>query len=887
MKFEKRQKFAIRKFSVGVASVLIGQFFIGAVANAPVVRASEQGDVRTEKPSTSATVNHDVSTLKLNLTEAQSVEVEYKADDSIELGKRNEVITETGKKIITIGTKPTTVVEEIPPIITYQEDKELEGGTTREEESNDPTHNGKISTITHTYKVNPTTGEVTDIQSELVLTDSEKQGKIIHIGTKKVNRTETVYEYAYESDDSKEYTDEINLVYGEHRYDLTYEITFQYNPEKHSTEKNEKLIKTESVKSLHGNVEERTVLADNNITTKIIKQNTGPKVSAPKIGKKRYHYIAQPEREAGESSIVKKAIPLIREKVDYYKLVDKYSGRVEHTHSEYRTKQEMEFGVVEIGTKSKVGYQEIPIYLKVDNKLVDSGKKLPVKTIVHYTLPENYEETEKLEEDITNEVLPFTVKKEESGKYSVHFDKEFEKPQVAEKPIYVADETLESGKRTETVDEKGRKVIRIGTKAEEVVIEEIPPANIYIEDKNMDGGEIREEEITDSSRNGKIKSVKYTYEVNTETGELIMHESEPIIKDSGTKAKKVYVGTKTTTKFYSRENKLYVPDHTKWYYEPEPPKQLYVDNTNAIEVNYQYDPVTHQAVIISWGNNLNEDNKRNLLGEIVYPIYTKPDVEALSGIKRYKYILNESIEAGKMTVVKESKPLIMNELTYKNEPIPNKTPDDEIHEIHERYEIKQEGEDGVIEIGSKPKVYTKTITVNIEKGGKIVQKEVQVKITIRYSLENEYSPKLIQTMTAEMEPVEIEEPTIISDKPTDAPTNDVPEYTGGANSLEPPILELPSYTYRKISSEEEDLPRKEDNNHRQSVVYKTNDTENINREKQSTEKRVDDTVKTSMQERINNKSELPNTGTEDNKSLASLGFLGLIFSLIPFVKNKH
>lgn len=887
MKFEKRQKFAIRKFSVGVASVLIGQFFIGAVANAPVVRASEQGDVRTEKPSTSATVNHLVSTPKLDLTEAQSVEVEYKADDSIELGKRNEVITSTGKKIITIGTKPTTVVEEIPPIITYQEDKELEGGTTREEESLDSTHNGKISTLTHTYKVNPTTGEVTDIQSEPVLTDSGKKGKIIHVGTKKVTRTETVYEYAYESDDSKEYTDEINLVYGEHRYDLTYEITFQYNPEKHSTEKNEKLIKTESVKSLHGNVEERTVLADNNITTKIIKQNTGPKVSAPKIGKKRYHYIAQPEREAGESSIVKKAIPLIREKVDYYKLVDKYSGRVEHTHSEYRTKQEMEFGVVEIGTKSKVGYQEIPIYLKVDNKLVDSGKKLPVKTIVHYTLPENYEETEKLEEDITNEVLPFTVKKEESGKYSVHFDKEFEKPQVAEKPIYVADETLESGKRTETVDEKGRKVIKIGTKAEEVVIEEIPPANIYEEDKNLDGGEIREEEITDSSRNGKIKSVKYTYEVNTETGELIAHESEPIIKESGKKAKKVYVGTKTTTKFYSRENKLYVPDHTKWYYEPEPPKQLYVDNTNAIEVNYQYDPVTHQAVIISWGNNLNEDNKRNLLGEIVYPIYTKPDVEALSGIKRYKYILNQSIEAGQMTVVKESKPLIINEIWYKNEPIPNKTPDDEIHEIHERYEIKQEGEDGVIEIGSKPKVYTKTITVNIEKGGKIVQKEVQVKITIRYSLENEYSPKLIQTMTAEMEPVEIEELKVINDKPTDSPTNEVPEYTGGVNSIEPPILELPSYTYRSTSSEEEDLPRKEDNNHRQSVVYKTNDTENINREKQSTEKRVDDTVETSMQERVNNKSELPNTGTEDNKSLASLGFLGLIFSLIPFVKNKH
>ena len=888
MKFEKRQKFAIRKFSVGVASVLIGQFFIGAVANAPVVRASEQGDVRTEKPSTSATVNHLVSTPKLDLTEAQSVEVEYKADDSIELGKRNEVITETGKKIITIGTKPTTVVEEIPPIITYQEDKELEGGTTREEESLDSTHNGKISTLTHTYKVNSTTGEVTDIQSEPVLTDSGKKGKIIHVGTKKVTRTETVNKYIYEGDDSKEYDDMFSLHYNTNRYELTYEITFQYNSEKHLAEENKKLIKTEEIQRTLGEDVKRTVIPDNKISTEIIKVKTGPKVTATKTGKKRYHYIAQPEREAGESSIVKKAIPLIREKVDYYKLVDKYPGWAERTHSAYRTKQEMEFGIVGIGTKPKVVYQEIPIHLKVDNKLVDSGKKLPVKTIVRYTLPENYEETETLEEDITNEVLPFTVKKEESGKYSVYFDKEIEKPQVAEKPIYIADETLESGKRTETVDENGRKVIKIGTKAEEVVIEEIPPANIYIEDKNLDGGETREEEITDSSRNGKIKSVKYTYEINTETGELIMHESEPIIKDSGKKAKKVYVGTKTTTKVYSHENKLYFTDPTKYYFESEPPFNLfYGDNPKEIEVNYKYDSVNHKAVITSWGNNLEDYVKVGITGRIVHPVYTKPYVEALPGIKRYKYTLNESIEAGQMTVVKESKPLIINELTYKNEPIPNKTPDDEIHEIHERYEIKQEGEDGVIEIGSKPKVYTKTITVNIEKGGKIVQKEVQVKITIRYSLENEYSPKLIQTITAEMEPVEIEEPKVTSEKPKDAPTNDVPEYTGGANSLEPPILELPSYTYRKISSEEEDLPRKEDNNHRQSVVYKTNDTENINREKQSTEKRVDDTVKTSMQERINNKSELPNTGTEDNKSLASLGFLGLIFSLIPFVKNKH
>ena len=41
MKFEKRQKFSIRKFSVGVASVIIGQFFLGGTINVPVVQANE------------------------------------------------------------------------------------------------------------------------------------------------------------------------------------------------------------------------------------------------------------------------------------------------------------------------------------------------------------------------------------------------------------------------------------------------------------------------------------------------------------------------------------------------------------------------------------------------------------------------------------------------------------------------------------------------------------------------------------------------------------------------------------------------------------------------------------------------------------------------------
>lgn len=41
MKFEKRKRFAIRKVSVGVASVLVGLFFVGSMVNAPQVNASE------------------------------------------------------------------------------------------------------------------------------------------------------------------------------------------------------------------------------------------------------------------------------------------------------------------------------------------------------------------------------------------------------------------------------------------------------------------------------------------------------------------------------------------------------------------------------------------------------------------------------------------------------------------------------------------------------------------------------------------------------------------------------------------------------------------------------------------------------------------------------
>ena len=51
MEWEKRQKFSIRKFSIGAASVMIGQFYLGTVANAPSVSADERTSAGVETVS--------------------------------------------------------------------------------------------------------------------------------------------------------------------------------------------------------------------------------------------------------------------------------------------------------------------------------------------------------------------------------------------------------------------------------------------------------------------------------------------------------------------------------------------------------------------------------------------------------------------------------------------------------------------------------------------------------------------------------------------------------------------------------------------------------------------------------------------------------------------
>lgn len=90
MKFEKRQKFAIRKFSIGVASVLIGSILFYPSFNGEVLA-------------------RDVLTFEI------PAENEIKPDTSKEYGEKVETTGENGEKITLIGTKPISDRDKLQP----------------------------------------------------------------------------------------------------------------------------------------------------------------------------------------------------------------------------------------------------------------------------------------------------------------------------------------------------------------------------------------------------------------------------------------------------------------------------------------------------------------------------------------------------------------------------------------------------------------------------------------------------------------------------------------------------------------------------------------------------------------------------------------------------
>ena len=187
MKFEKRQKFAIRKFSVGVASVLIGQFFIGTVANAPVVRASEVIGAQTEKKNVPAVeepqpkseptaVNTDTNQVVPRPESDQSAEKPVETQPSVEANISNSekaVSTEKAPK-----AQPEILPKEVTEAVHKESDKKplVEAPLAKQEEKEEVTNPEKDQLGTTILEAEVVTKEAEKFLSSL--TDSSQKDAI-------------------------------------------------------------------------------------------------------------------------------------------------------------------------------------------------------------------------------------------------------------------------------------------------------------------------------------------------------------------------------------------------------------------------------------------------------------------------------------------------------------------------------------------------------------------------------------------------------------------------------------------------------------------------------------------------------------------------------------
>lgn len=107
MKLEKRQKYAIRKLSVGVASVLAAQFYVGSVSDVSEVQAGEVvgTEVANKVDDESAGKHKDIQGELVDKKQDSPVENVINAGTK---PKSEETNLETPKKLEENAAKETT-----------------------------------------------------------------------------------------------------------------------------------------------------------------------------------------------------------------------------------------------------------------------------------------------------------------------------------------------------------------------------------------------------------------------------------------------------------------------------------------------------------------------------------------------------------------------------------------------------------------------------------------------------------------------------------------------------------------------------------------------------------------------------------------------------------
>ena len=385
----------------------------------------------------------------------------------------------------------TTERVPIEPTTVFQGDNSREQGT-RNEEQGQP---GLKEVIT-TYQITPITGELTNpTTSENIITPMKP--KVVKIGTKPTEKVETLKSpVRYEKDTSREKDQENITVQGKNGSKTT-TTTYTVNPENGE---------------ITSNVGEPVIVQPTNT---IVKVATKDKVVYSKDG----------------DNIIKKTTT--------YEVNPDNGNITENTTRETFKENGAKDKVVVERIPSPVKYEKDDSREKGQKDITTQGRDGSKTTTTIYTVnPETGEVEAHPQEPVvvepTNTIIKVALK--DKVVYSKDGDNI-----VKETTTYEINP--ETGKITENTT---RGIYKENGAKDKVVVEKIPTSTRYEKDTSREKGQ---ENIINQGKDGS-KTIRTTYTVNPETGEVEPHPQEPVIVEA----------TNTIVKVAAKDKVIYLEE---------------------------------------------------------------------------------------------------------------------------------------------------------------------------------------------------------------------------------------------------------------------------------------------------------------------------------------
>ena len=385
----------------------------------------------------------------------------------------------------------TTERVPIEPTTVYQGDNSIDQGT-RNEEQGQP---GLKEVIT-TYQVTPITGELTNpTTSENIITPMKP--KVVKVGTKPTEKVETLKSpVRYEKDTSREKDQENITVQGKNGSKTT-TTTYTVNPENGE---------------ITSNVGEPVIVQPTNTIVKVAAKD---KVVYSKDG----------------DNIIKKTTT--------YEVNPDNGNITENTTRETFKENGAKDKVVVERIPSPVKYEKDDSREKGQKDITTQGRDGSKTTTTTYTVnPETGEVEAHPQEPVvvepTNTIIKVALK--DKVVYSKDGDNI-----VKETTTYEINP--ETGKITENTT---RGIYKENGAKDKVVVEKIPTSTRYEKDTSREKGQ---ENIITQGKDGS-KTIRTTYTVNPETGEVEPHPQEPVIVEA----------TNTIVKVAAKDKVIYLEE---------------------------------------------------------------------------------------------------------------------------------------------------------------------------------------------------------------------------------------------------------------------------------------------------------------------------------------